>query len=175
MTRGAFAFSDGFEKHNRYIQEVFPKLYYLDSQRNMGKMQETLLSFEEDELLGQMRADCCLFDGGKKCSHCFSCIGLLNQKTPAELNAFETEKLLEYKLYQMNLDDFSRKVNQTFQKNGGKRRGNPLSGALQYRKNCSRWRQICTRKTERERFRWIFGKRDEEHLHAVPAGGIHGG
>ena len=129
--QGSVRFSDGFEKHNRYIQEVFPKLYYLDSQRNMGKMQETLLSFEEDELLGQMRADCCLFDGGKKCSHCFSCIGLLNQKTPAELNAFETEKLLEYKLYQMNLDDFSRKVNQTFQKNGGS------AGEIRYQVRCN--------------------------------------
>lgn len=27
-------------------------------------------------------------------------------KTARELNAFETEKLLEYKLYQLNLDDF---------------------------------------------------------------------
>ena len=55
----------------------------------------------------------------KKCTHCFSCIGLLNRKTPEELNAFETEKLLEYKLYHMNLKDFSDKVNQYFGKNSG--------------------------------------------------------
>ena len=53
------------------------------------------------------------------CTHCFSCIGLINQKTPPELNAFEAAKLLDYKLYQLNLDDFSRRVNANYRKNGG--------------------------------------------------------
>ncbi len=116
---GDVKYSDGFQKHNKYLLEVFPKLYYLDSQRNLGKMQESLLAFEEDDLLIQLRENCCMFDRGKQCSHCFSCIGLINQKSPAQLNAFETEKLLEYKLYQMNLDEFSKKVNENFHKNGG--------------------------------------------------------
>lgn len=116
---GDVKYSDGFHKHNKYLLEVFPKLYYLDSQRNLGKMQESLLAFEEDELLIQMRENCCMFDRGKQCSHCFSCIGLINQKSPVQLNAFETEKLLEYKFYQMNLDKFSKKVNENFHKNGG--------------------------------------------------------
>ena len=74
---------------------------------------------QEDELLKQMRTGCCMFDRAKKCNHCFSCIGLLNQKTTEELNAFETAKLLEYKLYHLNLDTFSRQVNDNFRKNGG--------------------------------------------------------
>lgn len=66
-----------------------------------------------------MRANSCLFNQAKKCTQCFSCIGLLNQKTPQELTVFETSKLLDYKLYQLNLDEFARKVNQNFRKNGG--------------------------------------------------------
>ena len=33
--------------------------------------------------------------------------------------AFETAKLLDYKLYQLNLDEFARKVNQNYKKTGG--------------------------------------------------------
>ena len=87
--------SDGYHKNNPVIREVFPKIYYLDSQRDLNGIQDSLLSFMEDDLLNQMRADCCLFDRSKKCNHCFSCIGLINQKMPSQLNAFETEKLLE--------------------------------------------------------------------------------
>lgn len=89
------------------------------------------LSFMEDDLLNQMRADCCLFDRSKKCNHCFSCIGLINQKMPSQLNAFEAEKLLEYKLYQLNLDSFSQRVNENFHKNGG------TSGTVCYELTCN--------------------------------------
>lgn len=116
---GRIRLSDGYHKHNPVIKEVFPKIYYVDSQRDIEGIQDTLLSFMEDDLLNQMRADCCIFERSKKCSHCFSCIGLITQKTPAQLNAFETQKLLEYKLYQLNLDDFSQKVNENFRENGG--------------------------------------------------------
>ena len=53
------------------------------------------------------------------CNHCFQCIGLINQKQPEDLTAVETARLLEYKIYQLNLNDFSRKVNENFFKNGG--------------------------------------------------------
>ena len=113
---GSIRYHDGFHKNNRYIPQILPSVYFLDSERDLEKVQGNLLSFTEDDLLNQMRMDCCLFDPMKKCTHCFSCIGLLNRKTPEELNAFETEKLLEYKLYHMNLKDFSDKVNQYFGK-----------------------------------------------------------
>src|SRR5699024_6017391 len=61
----------------------------------------------------------CMFDTTRQCSHCFSCIGLINQKTPGQLNVLEAARLLDYKLYQLNLDEFSRRVNRIFRKNGG--------------------------------------------------------
>lgn len=50
---------------------------------------------------------------------------------PSQLNAFETEKLLEYKLYQLNLDSFSQRVNENFHKNGG------ISGTICYELTCN--------------------------------------
>lgn len=116
---GRIRYQDGYSKHNPYIPEVFPKIYYMDAERNLGQLQEDLLMLQEDELLKRMRSDCCMFNQAKKCKHCFSCIGLINQKKPEELDAFETSKLLDYKLYQLNLDGFAKKVNENFKKNGG--------------------------------------------------------
>lgn len=116
---GKVRYNDGFQKHNPHIQKLFPIIYYMDCQRNLRQFQEDLLLLQEDALLKRMRSDCCIFNQAKLCDHCFSCIGLINQKTPEELDAFETAKLLDYKLYQLNLDTFSRKVNENYRRNGG--------------------------------------------------------
>ena len=116
---GKIRYSDGYQKNNNWIPRLLPPVYYLDPQRNLRQFQDDLLLMQEDSLLKQMRSGCCLFDSAKPCTHCFSCIGLINQKTPAELNAFEAARLLDYKLYQLNLDDFSRRVNANYRKNGG--------------------------------------------------------
>lgn len=116
---GKIRYGDGYQKNNSYIPQILPKVYYIDVQRNLSQFQENILMLQEDELLKQMRSGCCMFDRAKKCNHCFSCIGLLYQKTTEEMNAFETAKLLDYKLYQLNLDAFSQQVNDNFRKNGG--------------------------------------------------------
>ena len=117
---GRVRYSDGHQKNNRYIPLISPHIYYMDAERNLEKFQADLLLLQEDELLKQMRSGGCMFDMAKKCNHCFSCIGLIQKKTPEELNAFEAAKLLEYKLYNLNLDTFSRRVNENFRKNGGR-------------------------------------------------------
>lgn len=116
---GLCHYSDGIKKENPYIPMVFPKIYYIDTQRNLDQFQKDLLLWMEDDLMKQMRSNSCLFDSGKKCSHCFDCIGLLSKKTAGELNAFETARLLDYKLYELNLNDFSKKMNANFRRNGG--------------------------------------------------------
>lgn len=116
---GRIRYSDGVKKDNRYILEVFPRIYYIDTERSLEQLQQDLLLLQEDELLQKMRAGCCMFSSAKKCNYCFSCIGLIEQKKPENLNVFETAKLLDYKLYQLNLDEFARKVNKSFRKNGG--------------------------------------------------------
>lgn len=117
---GRIRYEDNEKKNNPYIQKVFPKIYYADTERNLEQLQSDLLLLQEDEILQKMRMGCCMFNRAKKCNHCFSCIGLIQQKNPADLDVFETAKLLDYKLYQLNLDAFARKVNKNFHKNGGR-------------------------------------------------------
>ncbi len=116
---GEIRYYDGWKKHNKYILEILPKIYYIDTSRNLKSFQEDLLMFQESEQLVRLRSNKCMFDSAKICNKCFSCIGLINQKRPDELQIHETARLLEYKIYQLNLENFSRKVNENFQKNGG--------------------------------------------------------
>ena len=117
---GRIRYRDGVNKHNPYIKEVFPKIYHVDTERRLEQLQRDLLLLQEDEILKKMRSGCCMFNQAKDCNYCFHCIGLIEQKSPAQLDALETSKLLDYKLYQLNLDTFACKVNDCFHKNGGR-------------------------------------------------------
>ena len=117
--KGESRFFDGYKKNNRYIQEVFPRIYYIDTERQLKQFQDDLFMFQEDEQLIRLRAHVCMFDAAKECNQCFKCIGLINQKKPEELKLYETSKLLEYKMYQLNLKEFTEKVNANYRKNGG--------------------------------------------------------
>jgi len=108
---GDVRYSDSIKKHNRYIPELLPRIYLIDTSRNLAPFQEDLLMFQEDEQLIRLRSNVCMFDSAKVCNQCFSCIGLINQKKLSELDLSETANLLEYKMYQLNLNDFARRVN----------------------------------------------------------------
>lgn len=116
---GKIRYEDDGHKNNRYIPEILPKLYFIDTNRNLASFQEDLLMFQKSEELSTLRSNTCMFDAAKTCNHCFSCIGLINQKKPEELQVHETAKLLEYKIYQLNISEFSRKMNANYRKNGG--------------------------------------------------------
>lgn len=117
---GRIRYLDGVNKNNPYIREVFPKIYHVDTERKLEQLQSDLLLLQEDEILKRMRSGCCMFNQARDCTHCFQCIGLIEQKSPAQLDAMEVSKLLDYKLYQLNLDTFARMVNDCFHKNGGR-------------------------------------------------------
>lgn len=117
--QGQERYFDGFKKHNPYIVKVLPHIYSVSPERNVEKLQSDLLLLREDTLISKMRSGCCIFDEAKTCDHCFLCIGYINQKKPVELDAFEVSRLLDYKLYQLNLEEFSKSVNDNFRKNGG--------------------------------------------------------
>ncbi len=116
---GERKYLDGRKKHNRYIMEVLPKIYHIDTGRNLQLFQEDLLMFQESEQFMRLRSNKCMFDPARICDRCFQCIGLINQKTPETLQVHETARLLEYKMYQLNLQEFSQKVNENYHKNGG--------------------------------------------------------
>ena len=95
------------------------RLHYIDTERELNAFQSDLFLLGNSRLMNQMRNGACLFDSGRDCSHCFQCIGLINQKKPEELNALEAQKLFEYKLYQLNLGRVADRINENFEKNGG--------------------------------------------------------
>lgn len=116
---GRVRYEDRYRKNNPYIPMVLPHIYRITAERELRQLQNDLLMFQEDDELRRLRSGSCMFERAKKCNHCFQCVGLINKKKPDELNAFETARLLEYKIYQLNLSGFSRKVNENFFKNGG--------------------------------------------------------
>jgi len=116
---GKIRYDDGTHKNNRYIPEVLPKLHFIDTTRNVAPLQEDLLMFQESEELSHLRSNACMFNSAKTCNHCFQCIGLINQKKPEDLQVHETARLLEYKMYQLNLNKFAEKINENYRKNGG--------------------------------------------------------
>lgn len=117
---GRIRYQDGINKNNPYIKEVFPQIYHVDTERRLEQLQSDMLLLQEHEILKRMRSGCCMFNQARECNHCFDCIGLIEQKSPAQLDALETSKLLDYKLYHLNLDTFARMVNDCFHKNGGR-------------------------------------------------------
>lgn len=117
-TDGSIKYNDGVKKNNPYIKTIFPKIYYIDHTRNTEEIQNEVIRFYDKDSLSDLRDNCCIFDRGKKCKHCFQCIGVISKKSPMELTAFETGKLLEYKLYNLNLSEFSDKLNKHFHSNG---------------------------------------------------------
>ena len=116
---GQIRYDDGMHKNNQYIPMILPKLHFVDTTRDISSFQEDLLIFQKAEELSCLRSNACIFNEAKSCNHCFNCIGLINKKSPEELHLQETAKLLEYKIYQLNLNDFAIRMNQNYQKNGG--------------------------------------------------------
>ncbi len=116
---GKVRFSDGVKKDNPCIREVLPKIYSIDTGRELQAFQRDLLLFQDNQMMSQLRSGRCIFDSAKECNHCFKCIGLINQKRPEELSAMEIRMLLEYKLYSSSMGDLVERINENFHKNGG--------------------------------------------------------
>ena len=82
----------GVRKNNRYICEILPKIYMIDSQRNISELEQDILMYQEEKILGAVREDRCIFDSGKKCRQCFTCMGGHRQKKSAGIKSFRNDK-----------------------------------------------------------------------------------
>ena len=65
---GKQRFYDGKKKHNKYIREIFPIIYFIGTNRNLKQIQDDLFMLQEDSLLKIMRTNCCMFDPVKPLS-----------------------------------------------------------------------------------------------------------
>lgn len=114
---GVVRYSDDFSKNNQNIMKVLPKIHYIDHFRNIEEIQRDIFWSQGEEELAELRQNTCLFDKMKTCNNCFQCIGVINKKNPSELTIAETTRLLEHKLYHMNVDSFLEKLNVYFMQN----------------------------------------------------------
>lgn len=69
---GKQRFYDGKRKHNKYIREIFPTIYFIGTNRNLKQIQDDLFMLQEDSLLKIMRTNCCMFDPGETMYPLFS-------------------------------------------------------------------------------------------------------
>ncbi|MBO5459352.1 MAG: ATP-binding protein, partial [Lachnospira sp.] len=97
-----------------------PKIYFVDHSRNKGDIKEDLILLQQDAGLQALRENRCIFDDKRGCSQCFECIGVINKKTPQELTLMESSRLLQYKLFNLQLNDFANRLNRYFRKNGAR-------------------------------------------------------
>lgn len=117
---GIERYKDGVKKNNTHIKAVIPKIYYVDHYRNRVDIKEDLTMLQHDSGLQQMRENRCIFDHARRCTQCFDCIGVINKKEPAQLTLMETSRLLQYKMFSLNLNKFADSLNYYFQKNGAR-------------------------------------------------------
>lgn len=117
---GKIFYEDGYKKHNPHIKEVLPKIYFIDYTRDLAEIERDMFRFQGNQSMAELKENTCVFAHAKKCSHCFDCINLIQKKEPAQLTIAETTRLLEYKLFHMNLSVFSERLNKSFKRNSGK-------------------------------------------------------
>lgn len=111
-------YDDGTRKNNPYVKEMFPKLYYIDHERNIRHMEENVLHMYDNQFLEELISDQCILDTTKCCDQCFDCIAFIQKKMPQDLTAYETRKLLEYKVSYSRLNELSKQVTNYFHQNG---------------------------------------------------------
>ncbi len=99
------------------MPEYLPRLYYIDHRRNLKEFQEALLNLQGDESVAFLKEKKCYYEE-RSCDQCFRCIAEIEKKSGEEMNVFEMARLMEYRLYKMNLDRFSDSVNKYLKKNG---------------------------------------------------------
>ena len=98
---------------------MLPKISYINADRDMGLLQSDLLLTQGRIMRREIQAGSCIFDGAKPSRHCFQCIGLIHREKSEELSIMEISRLMEFKMYQVNLSSFTRRLNENFHKNGG--------------------------------------------------------
>ena len=117
---GKIRYEDGVKKNNSFIPAVLPKVHYIDHSRNIREIQRDIFNIQGGQELEALRENRCIFDRARSCDNCFECIGLIEQKKASELTILETEKLLDYKLFHLNMDSFMEKLNDYYRQNSGR-------------------------------------------------------
>ncbi|MBO5228673.1 MAG: AAA family ATPase [Lachnospiraceae bacterium] len=118
---GRVSYNDGFKTNNPNILNVLPKVYFIDSMRNMDEIEDDIFHFQGNKEMAELKEKVCVLSPKRVCNHCFQCVEQIKKKTPDELSLAETTRLLEYKLFHTNLSDFADRLNEGYHRNSGKK------------------------------------------------------
>lgn len=113
-------YSDGVSRENPFIREIIPKVHYIDASRNISEIQNEIFMAETQNALTGVKENVCIYDQAHKCTDCFRCIDEIMSKIPGDLTIMESVRLLEYKILQVNLDEFMTKLNRIYARNSGR-------------------------------------------------------
>ncbi|MCR5719157.1 MAG: AAA family ATPase [Lachnospiraceae bacterium] len=117
---GTVRYNDGFSKNNEDIPRILPKIYYIDHRRDIDEIERDIIqSGIRENTTNLLLENRCMFDPTRNCNACFNCIGKIEKKEVSDLSIFETEKLLEYKIYHADNEDFMNRLNRCFNRNSG--------------------------------------------------------
>ena len=114
-------YSDGINKNNPSLKKIFPKVYFFDVTRNVREIQDSIFNVQTKSALKKVKDTICMYDESRPCTRCFRCIPDIVEKKPDELSILETTKLLEYKLGQLNMDEFIERLNRYYIRNSGRK------------------------------------------------------
>ncbi len=113
-------YSDGLNKNNENIPKALPRVHFIDVNRDVKGIQDDIFMAQTKESLKEIRENTCYLDPSRQCNNCFNCITNILKKTPEDLNVVESVKLLEYKLMQLNMDEFVSRLNTYYMRNSGR-------------------------------------------------------
>ena len=68
--KGTVRYEDGFKKHNPYLIEILPKIYWIDTARNIRNFQEDFFIWGQSEEMTRLRNNICIIC----CDDCFKLI-----------------------------------------------------------------------------------------------------
>ena len=134
---GKVKYKDGFKKNNTFIKAVLPKIYYVDHLRRKSTIQDDIVMLQGGSEYTDLKNNICIFDRHRHCNQCFNCIGMINKKKPSQLSLNETTRLLQFKLFNLNLANFEDRLNEKFKENANRNYcrniSNDFSSFMQYR------------------------------------------
>lgn len=113
-------YEDRSGKDNASLREILPKVHYINHDREIEVIQDDLFDLQNDERLAMLRDNTCIYNRLQLCNQCFKCIADIEEKPAGELDAYETARLLEYKIFNTNISEFSERLNNCFHKNSGR-------------------------------------------------------
>lgn len=104
---GSRVIGETLGEENLYIQTLFPKIYFVDYNRDMTEIQKDIWEFQGNQELEFLK------EGGTICKEKGD-LSSLEQKTGGQLTISDLFCLLEHKISSINLAPFCEKLNKNF-------------------------------------------------------------